>query len=254
MKKLIMATIFVLLIGMLTFTLVACNLGGLGDKLGGLMDGLDDGGEGVTLEYDADYIAEHLTGDYDITYRVSSYEAGELPTISNQRIIRSTEGYYFETSEESGDSKQLFIKSGDSYYPAVFDEDEDKYVVSSSATAYTQQDMNTYATSFLGFMTQYAGMSGLVADGTETVVGRNCERYKYSLSLMGLAGMSYIYSIDPTTGVCLKFVTDVSAGGDKVGAEFLCTEFKTSNVTLPEYEPYVAENDGDDDGDDGDNE
>jgi predicted phage tail protein len=50
-----------------------------------------------------------------------------------------------------------------------------------------------------------------------------------------MAGMAYHYSIDAETGVCLKYSMDVTAGGEKVGYEFLCTEFNTTDAELPEY-------------------
>jgi hypothetical protein len=47
--------------------------------------------------------------------------------------------------------------------------------------------------------------------------------------------MSYHYSVDKDTGVCLKYTMDISAGGEKVGFEFLCTQFNTTNAQLPQY-------------------
>jgi hypothetical protein len=232
MKKIILTAILLMLIAALTLSLSACDFAGLLSGLTG------EDGEGGSFEYDSDYITEHLTGDYTITYKVTFYSTGEAPAVSNQKITRTSAGYYFETrgtSEgEVEEESRLYVKTGSEYYLYQYNEDDDIYVLEHS-TPYDEETMKQQVTAYMSYLSMHSEQSGLKSDGTDTVAGRSCDKYKYSISLLGMAGMAYSYSIDKETGVCLKYAIDVSGGGQKTGYEFLCTEFNTTSAVLPEF-------------------
>ena len=211
MKRKILAVALTLAV---TLSLVACGGGG-------------GGGDNDKFEYGngADYIANNLKGDYSITYRVST--SGE--DYFDVTAARTSAGYHYNYAG----IEVLYIKNGNKY---------DKYFGSSS-DGFTKVDWLEPLTeeqvkselSFLNWMSYYGNYSSdLKKDGSETVAGRSCNRYKYSLSYFG-ASLQYIVCIDKATGICMKWTYNVASGGEQSSLKFECTEFKTSGVKLPAY-------------------
>ena len=187
----------------------------------------DSNSSGDKFEYGnpADFIANNLKGDYSITYKYTIGGAEESFEIT---CARTSEGYLYRTMG----IEYLYIKNGDKY---------DMYL-GSSAMGYmkidtmTDEDVLDTLTMFTGFMTSYGdNVSDLKKDGSETIAGRNCDRYTFEADGFGVK-VSYIYCIDKATGVCMKFVYDITTAGEAAGLTFECIEFKTSGVTLPDYQ------------------
>ena len=173
-----------------------------------------------------DFIAKNLTGDYSITYKIYANGSDETAEIF---ITRTSEGYYIGNFV----SKTLYIKNRDSLYETYFSSDEGFYRVD-FLDPITEEEVRSNMAIIIDFMTQYSSESGLKKDGTETVAGRNCDRYKAGASGFGMAvGISYC--IDKETGVCMKFRYDMAGDEGMANMTFECIEFLTSGVKLPAY-------------------
>ena len=54
-------------------------------------------------------------------------------------------------------------------------------------------------------MKNYGELASLMkADGTETIAGRKCDKFKAGVTIMG-AGIQNSYSVDQQTGICMKY-------------------------------------------------
>ncbi len=92
-------------------------------------------------------------------------------------------------------------------------------------------------TLFDTYLTSYSSYSdGLEKSGTATIAGRTCNKYTYSLLMVG----SYSYYVDKTTDICMKM--EIVSGGEKTGWEV--TELKLNNVNLDKYLNLETEGDG----------
>jgi len=215
----------------LALVMMAVLLAGCGITINGkpLSQQTDSGGGS---EYGPDYVAQHLTGDYWITYRYSASGSGTGSSDAvDMTLARTSEGYYWKAF---GD-EILYIKNGDTYDTYLRTTADAGFTKFENSQPVTQAEMEDSFSSFTAFMTQYgeAG-SGMVKAGTETVAGRSTEKYTWNASLLGIS-IDYAYWIDQETGVCLKYDYSMSTKSEGAGMTFECTEFKTSNVTLPAH-------------------
>ena len=175
-----------------------------------------------------DYIASHLTGDFSITYAISS-GTGDNPGALT--CIRTGEGYCLSSPA----SDVLYVKNGETY--DIYFKTDKGYEKIDFLEPKTEKEVQSDLGLVYGFMSQYGSLTGLKSDGEETVAGRDCERYKMSVSIAALGvAAGATYSIDKETGVCLRLKYDVAGGGSLSSATFECTEFKTSGVALPAYQ------------------
>lgn len=211
------------------------------DFLKGLLDG-----SGLTLAdygYDEDYIEEHLTGDFSITYRLTSYTTGETPQVEFQKIVRTSTGYYFASSEGENGSVLLFdslyVKEGEVYYEYFYNTDEEIFT-KDEESIFSGETLEMMMNSFLNQMSIHNEAINVEEAGTERIAGRNCDCFTFGFSIGGLAGLTYYCAIDIETGVCLKYTIEATAGGEKDGIDFICTEFLDTNVTLPAYDTPAA--------------
>ena len=183
----------------------------------------------------ADFIAKNLKGDYSITYRYS-YSSDS----SNALVMtytKTSNGIYYSYNGIEG----LYVKNGSKYDIYQKDEEDGVFRKVDFMDPITQAELENdpyYSLTFLfleGFMSQYGSFaSGMKKTGSETVAGRNCDKYTYSFSGGGMA-YKYTTLIDKTTGVCLKWQVEGSVYGQTSNVTFECTEFKTSGVTLPAH-------------------
>ena len=175
-----------------------------------------------------DYIAENLKGDYSITYKATGSSTDDVYEVI---YARTSEGYYINfPGMDMG--PMLYIKNGDKY---------DLYLKNKNGDVFEKVDFidpidedQVQEPVLGGFMTSYGSLSGFERNGSETVAGRDCDKFELSAAGMG-AAIRQIYCIDKETGVCMKFSIDLAADGQVGGVTFECTEFKTSGVSLPAY-------------------
>ena len=201
------------------------------------------GSKGDPYEYgDAkSYIENNLKGNYSITYKFGASDNGKVTEYDYQKTIKTDKGFYFSSESESASelntSGVLYIKDGDKYY---------RYSYDSSAGKFTKDDnygvdaeyIEDYGYLNMWYMTYYGTWGGdqMKPAGTEKVAGRTCNKYTYKVSAI-VVSLTYSFSIDKETGVCMKYNFKGSALGSGSGSiAFECTEFLTgSGVTLPAY-------------------
>ena len=239
MKKIICLALVTIL---LSFSLVSCDF----EDLKSIYDFFDqsDEGEKVAMEYDHEEMENNLAR------------------------IREEDGIFIELeiitdSSEDGESS-TFISYGESenafYYCAadvtiILDfSDETKCVTYERNyegdwikfdTVYEENDITReemeesarlYTTALMGYLGNYSQFEGkMMAVNEESVAGRRCDTFSYSLSIGGY-GFDYLFSIDQETGMCLKWEFSAAAGAEGSGGiEFKCTRFETPyTIELPE--------------------
>ena len=207
------------------------NASNVVDKLQSVVDSVSissgDADEDFVYGNGTDYIADHLKGDFSITYSLSSSSGDSSNEIT---CIRTAEGYCLSSPA----TDVLYVKNGETY--DIYFQTDNGYEKIDFLDPKSEKEVQSDLGLVFGFMSQYGSLTGLKSDGEETVAGRDCERYKMSVSVAALGvAAGATYSIDKETGVCLKFKYDVAGGGSLGSATFECTEFKTSGVTLPAY-------------------
>ena len=177
-----------------------------------------------------DYIKSHLTGDYSITY---SYSTSETDELLKSVVTRTAEGYYMSMMG----MERLFIKNGDTY-DMYYPNGEEGFKKVDFLDPITEEEIEKelYGMGSQNFMRQYdLASSDLEEEGTEMIAGRNCDKYSSKEANVAFA-YKYTYWIDQETGVCMKFTFDMAAKNMFGGMSFECTEFKTSDVKLPEHD------------------
>ena len=180
-----------------------------------------------TFEYGngKDYVAKNLTGDYSITFRVFTSGSEDYNEIT---CMRTSNGYCISTFGTT----VLYVKNGDKY-DTYFDSDNGFYKID-FVEPKSEEEIQSELSLIYSLMTHYSDTSSLTKDGTETVAGRNCDRYKVGAAGFGVA-IGATYCIDKATGVCLKYTLNMAEGGEIASLTFECTEFITSGVKLPAY-------------------
>jgi len=196
-------------------------------------------GNGAEFKYDSEYVKQNLTGDYSITYKTVSYENGQASAPTYTTATRTSQGYYYETTDEDGYKQGiLYILSGDKYLQCYGSPEEGFELPEETeyTYAYTKEEVETLGGwGVFGFMTYYSDWATMMsADGTETIAGRKCDKFKAGFSILG-TGIQNIYAVDQQTGVCMKYALAASAQGEYGAFEFECTEFKTGGCSLPAY-------------------
>lgn len=226
MKKIAMF----LLVLVMMLSLVACK-GGKDPVVG--PDGGDNqpvGGEEESFNYNDEYIAKHLNGDYLISYKLTTTDSADSGSDFTILMMHNSEGYYIKISE---DTEILYLKNGDMY--DMYLPNGDNQFEKIPDISYTEEDVKTQSQAFMGYMSAYSTFSDyLKKSGSATVAGRSCIKYKYDYSAFGVK-VKGEYCIDKETGVCLKYVFEGSSGGEIGSYQFECTEFKTRGISLPSH-------------------
>ena len=233
LKKLIVLILAIILV----VSLAACSGGGGKPPASSGNNPPSSGGTGGgtggapidKFEFGVDFIENNLKDNYHIVYEITTYEDNESDTAVMEQIW-TKEGVYFA----AGGDGMLFIKNGEEY---VMYYETGAGSFEKSPMNYPKEMVEAMISGLSMYMSAYASFgSELARDGSETIAGRDCERYTMDYKYPYLDyKLKYTYCIDKATGVCLKFKMDVQGEGKKVGYEFLCTMFKTSGVTLPKY-------------------
>ena len=178
-----------------------------------------------------EYIQEHLTGDFSITYQ---YSMKDSESVLESTITRTSEGYYLKMIEWDC----ILIRNGDTYdtYDAYYVNGDKGFQKADFADPVPEEEVQKMLWSLGNFMVQYKQISAsdLEPDGTEMVAGRNCDKFNTGETNVYLA-YKLSYWIDQETGVCMKFAYDLAANKEIVGMTFECVEFITNGVSLPAY-------------------
>lgn len=233
MKKILA---FALILALALTLMTACDLGdilGGGDNDdGGGSNSSKDKGSDEKFGYGTDFINNNLKGNYWVVYNISTHSNGDTDSaVMEQR--RTSEGYYYAT--DGGEEGMMFIANGDDYDLYMPNGDG---LYTKSGITYPKDTAESMMYGISMYMSSYAGFgSELVKSGSATIAGRDCEKYTfdYTYPVYGYK-YKYTYFIDKATGVCLKFDMELNGAGQKIGYEFECSKFETSNVKLPDYE------------------
>lgn len=181
--------------------------------------------------YNSEYITENLGTDYSVTYRFTYYEEESQTETLEISLARNENGCYVKTNDGT---EFMYVKDGDGYAMCTKDEETGAFVKIPGITL-TEDDVDTTAESVLTYMMFYSTYADdLNSDGSDTVCGRDCDKYVLNASEWGTAANIEFY-IDKATGVCLKYTVDVSSGEAEGGFDYECIAFSLEDVTLPEY-------------------
>lgn len=173
--------------------------------------------------------SQGLPSEYWITYEMENGDG----TISRITMAKDGEGnLYFQ----NGGEELWFLADGSGYVQAVPDEDG----VLSPVSTGTILKESSVQKSTAAFWDCVETSDKLIAPGfshagTATVVERTCDLYTHT---MGVAGLNVTYNlyIDQETGICMGWTEDKETGifdSEPSEGTFLCTEFQTDSVVLP---------------------
>lgn len=189
----------------------------------------------IDFSYGRDYLEENLPDEYYASYSISSGNRGDL-TKSEITAARSDGKIYFSVD---GD-ETLFVPTDGGYLCYTRSSGDDSFTCINQGFLMDENAVSTYLTIYtnlFGYYYDFTESGSLKASGTDTVAGRSCRKYVYDPSTLGLLDEFKIaFSIDKETGICLSAKYEVSDDSDEYVYDFVCTQFKTQNIQMPEYE------------------
>ncbi len=237
MKKIIA----VLLSALLLVTLVSCDT--------------DDGEKDLaTLDYNAEDVREnmdkliHDKGLY-IELSVSGRDEDGETTEDVIAYGETATAFYFKS-----DGQESILDFSNDDYAISYDREEgeqwEKDTIVYADIGLTKesfrQTYTSYTSILFSYFSSYSVYSGLdMNKSSNKVAGRDCDRFTYELSALG-AGVTYTFSIDKETGMCLEWEATAAAIGEGMAtANFTCKEFKTDyTVKMPSAEEILSEDIG----------
>ena len=208
-----------------TFMLSGCSLigGGSGEKVKSKKEA-----EAAMKEFGTE-------NGYEITmeYKDDDGDSGEFTTGQKGNI------YWAYTVDDSGTDKAAYIINDDG--PSYKYEFEDNAWVFVDEEEITTDQITQAFSSYLYYA---QGAAGLKKSGTETVCGRTCDTYKFSLGgLLAMVGakLEYSLAVDQELGITLRLDVSGGSGEDSGSLSIRTKSFKTGAEvvapTLPEPTP-----------------
>ena len=226
MKKLLSLTIAVFML------LSLCSCGFINMK-----------GEEVELNYDTAKMQENMDklrnedGIY-VELLITSYESGDKPVTGTMAYAETADMFYFR-----GEASESYYDFSDETKTVMFDKNEEGVWVRSEVvyaeTGMTREQMEAQcelqASAIFTYLDMYEQFNGQKMKKTTTeIAGRTCDEFNISVGIMGY-GMSYVFAVDPETGMCLKWQISASAGMEgSASASFTCNKFESPyTIKLP---------------------
>jgi len=225
-------------------------------------------GEEVELNYDTAKMQENLEklrnedGIY-VELLITSYESGDKPVMSTMAYAETEDMFYFK-----GEESESYYDFTDDTKTVMYDKNEEGVWVRSevvySETGMTREQMETscelQASSIFTYLDMYEQFNGQkMKKSTVEIAGRTCDEFNVSIGILGY-GMSYVFAVDPETGMCLKWQISASAGMEgSASASFTCNKFEspytiklpTNYVNAEDVENNGGEESGNNNGDNG---
>ncbi len=225
-------------------------------------------GEEVELNYDTAKMQENLEklrnedGIY-VELLITSYESGDKPVMSTMAYAETEDMFYFK-----GEESESYYDFTDDTKTVMYDKNEEGVWVRSevvySETGMTREQMETscelQASSIFTYLDMYEQFNGKkMKKSTVEIAGRTCDEFNVSIGILGY-GMSYVFAVDPETGMCLKWQISASAGMEgSASASFTCNKFEspytiklpTNYVNAEDVENNGGEDNGNNNGDNG---
>ena len=226
-------------------------------------------GEEVELNYDTAKMQENLEklrnedGIY-VELLITSYESGDKPVMSTMAYAETEDMFYFK-----GEESESYYDFTDDTKTVMYDKNEEGVWVRSevvySETGMTREQMETscelQASSIFTYLDMYEQFNGQkMKKSTVEIAGRTCDEFNVSIGILGY-GISYVFAVDPETGMCLKWQISASAGMEgSASASFTCNKFEspytiklpTNYVNAEDVENNGGEDNGNNYGDNGD--
>ena len=221
-----------ILVGMMMLSLCSCDL----------LNIVQMKGEEVEINYDTAKMEEKRNeikqdGLY-VELLITSYESGDKPETARMGYAETEDMFYF-----IGEGMETYYDFSDDTKTVMFDKNEEGVWVRSEIvyeeTGMTREQMEATCElqastlfSYLGSYEQFNGQKLKMT--TTTIAGRECDEFNISAGLFGY-GMSYVFAVDPETGMCLKWSVSMSAGAEgSASVSFTCNKFETPyTITLP---------------------
>ena len=225
-------------------------------------------GEEVELNYDTAKMQENLEklrnedGIY-VELLITSYESGDKPVMSTMAYAETEDMFYFK-----GEESESYYDFTDDTKTVMYDKNEEGVWVRSevvySETGMTREQMETscelQASSIFTYLDMYEQFNGQkMKKSTVEIAGRTCDEFNVSIGILGY-GISYVFAVDPETGMCLKWQISASAGMEgSASASFTCNKFEspytiklpTNYVNADDVENNGGEESGSNNGDNG---
>lgn len=225
-------------------------------------------GEEVELNYDTAKMQENLEklrnedGIY-VELLITSYESGDKPVMSTMAYAETEDMFYFK-----GEESESYYDFSDDTKTVMYDKNEDGVWVRSEVvyekTGMTREQMEAscelQASSIFTYLDMYEQFNGQkMKKSTVEIAGRTCDEFNVSIGILGY-GMSYIFAVDPETGMCLKWQISATAGMEgSASASFTCNKFEspytiklpTNYVNADDVENNGGEGSGSNNGDNG---
>ena len=221
-----------ILVGMMMLSLCSCDI----------MNFVTMKGEEVELNYDTAKMEENKAkieqnGLY-VELLVTSYESGDKPETARMGYAKTEDMFYFV-----GDGMETYYDFTDDTKTVMYDKNEEGVWVRSevvySETGMTREQMETscelQASSIFTYLDMYEQFDGQkMKKSTVEIAGRTCDEFNVSIGIFGY-GMSYVFAVDPETGMCLKWQISASAGMEgSASASFTCNKFESPyTIKLP---------------------
>ena len=225
-------------------------------------------GEEVELNYDTAKMQENLEklrnedGIY-VELLITSYESGDKPVMSTMAYAETEDMFYFK-----GEESESYYDFTDDTKTVMYDKNEEGVWVRSEVvyaeTGMTREQMETscelQASSIFTYLDMYEQFNGQkMKKSTVEIAGRTCDEFNVSIGILGY-GISYVFAVDPETGMCLKWQISASAGMEgSASASFTCNKFEspytiklpTNYVNADDVENNGGEESGSNNGDNG---
>lgn len=186
------------------------------------------------FKYSKEYLDEHLPEAYSVVYQQNNSGGSKR----EKALTITKDGVY----SSDGEHENLYIKKDDNTYYSYHKYESDVFTKinidrdADTVQAWTNVDsyMYPYSPSIISH--------NLI--GTETVCGVECEVYECPIEvttknsegkeIQDTENYHITVYVEPETGFCLKYTSNL---GEEAGDnDFECIEFKTENVTLPDYQ------------------
>jgi len=185
------------------------------------------------FEYGNSFVKAKIGNNYKITYKYTYTEEGDEYGFFEKTMIYTPIGLYTALNF-SNDSYiyYLYVKNNSGTYDYYYGNPIDGFVLSETAEQLTEEERELET--FLEMTYYNTSKSKLKKNGADMILGRNCEKYTYTIAAYGVT-VTKTYWIDKATGVCLKYTWTDSIKGQSETANFECTEFKIGGVELPGF-------------------
>lgn len=236
MKKKLYVILTLCLVVVLAVAMTACK-----NKLG-----TTDGDASVSADYDYTKVQTNLDAmragqGFLIRYKGTTSGTEASDNDEGTMAYGAKGGIYYVASDED----ETYYDMTNDAYIAVYDKNlgesgvywtkEINYYNADYTKEQAQTEMNAQISAASAWMTYYGvnALDGGMKKSGATVIGRSCDKYEWGVNML-MYKVNYACYIDKSTGICLKWTYDASAGGASAGVNFECEEFNTNpTFTLP---------------------